>query len=49
MNIRSLLMPKQLGKLVERKELGKGRPDLHPFPASKPWEGRPKEDRPKSI
>ncbi|MDR5171713.1 Spy/CpxP family protein refolding chaperone [Methylobacillus flagellatus] len=47
--IRALLTPEQLGKLDERKELGKGRPDLRPFPASKPWEGRPKEDRPRPI
>ncbi|MGY1490051.1 Spy/CpxP family protein refolding chaperone [Methylobacillus pratensis] len=47
--IRALLTPEQLGKLDERKELGKRRPDLRPFPASKPWEGRPKEDRPRPI
>lgn len=45
--IRAVLTPEQLIKLDEKRELDKPRPEArpehHPLPASKAWEGRPRE------
>ena len=48
--IRALLTPEQISKLEEKREQARGgRLEARPFPASKPWDGRPKEELPKPM